>query len=92
MKDLPGHDEALALGYHLTSYSGNRSSADYSKDSLNITVTDKGVVSLWTYIGIVKLEIAAISLPNINFHLFEKNMNSILLAYQEYMERLNGIF
>ncbi len=92
IKDLPGYDEALALGYHLTSYSNNRSSADYSKDSLVLVMTDKGKATLWACIGAVELEVKSFSFPNENFHLFEKNMNSILLAYQEYLERLDGIF
>ena len=87
-----GYDEAVALGYTLYSHSGNGKIAHYIKDKLYLIVDDKGQATLWSCIGVVELEVKSFSFPNKNFHIFEKNINTILTAYEEYLERLEGVF
>jgi hypothetical protein len=88
--NLPGYDEATALGYSLVSYSGNGKQANYYKDNKTLIINNKGNASLWDSIMMIELEIKSFSFPSNNFHLFEKSLDTILAAYQEYINRISG--
>lgn len=75
---LPGRKEAEQLGYTLFCYSGDKSCATYCNGQLGLTVNKNGNASLSAQYMLVELSIKNFSFPNINFNLFEKQINDIL--------------
>lgn len=83
----PGEEEAKRLGYTLHSFTGQRTKANYVKDSvhlpatLHLSVSGQGkeqTAKLEAFLGLVRLSVDDFSFPNVNFGLFEKQLTDIL--------------
>ena len=75
---LPGQEEASNLGYILYSSNSERSQATYSKNGLYLTVRDDNTAVLGGIKGLVRIIVDRFEFPNSNFHIFEKQIRTLL--------------
>ena len=84
IKDLPGYEAAIRLGYTLVAYGGDRKSAHYQNGDLGLHIqkTPYGKLSadLYSYVGLVRLSVDQLGFPNSNLSLFENEIQEILDA------------
>lgn len=78
MKDLPGYEEAKALGYNLNYHGGDRRSAVYTKLGIHLDIKkkDEGLEADLSFIeGLLIVQTLPFSFPNENFEVFETQIS-----------------
>ena len=78
MKDLPGYEEAVNLGYTLYCYSGLKESATYNKGRLSLIVYKNNTATLMSSYKMVIMKVENFSFPHKNIKLFESQIEVCL--------------
>ena len=82
--DVPGYEKAASLGYTLFAFGADHRSATYSKGKLILRIWADNRAEVSSVIGLVILSAGEIGWPNENFHIFEKQVQDILDAWEAY--------